>query len=108
MANILGHAVIGCGLAGALVVGAVAPSSAQGVYANPYYYSAPQGYAGYNGYAYSPGYVARSWDYPAGYDTSGMAHSYRVSAGGPTAPSVIPPSARRTAASARHALSLQI
>jgi hypothetical protein len=51
--------------------------SAQGVYANPYYYSAPQGYAGYNGYAYSPGYVARSWDYPAGYDTSGMAYSYR-------------------------------
>ena len=77
MANILGHAVIGCGLAGALVVGVVAPSSAQGVYANPYYYSAPQGYAGYNGYAYSPGYVARSWDYPAGYDTSGMAYSYR-------------------------------
>ena len=35
MANILRHAVIGCGLAGALVVGAVAPSSAQGVYANP-------------------------------------------------------------------------
>jgi len=77
MANILGHAVIGCGLAGALVVGAVAPSSAQGVYANPYYYSAPQGYAGYNGYAYSPGYVARSWDYPAGYDTGGMPYSYR-------------------------------
>jgi len=39
--------------------------------------SAPQGYAGYNGYAYSPGYVARSWGYPAGYDTSGMAYSYR-------------------------------
>ena len=39
--------------------------------------SAPQGYAGYNGYAYAPGYVARSWDYPAGYDTSGMAYSYR-------------------------------
>ena len=41
------------------------------------YYSAPQGYAGYNGYAYAPGYAARSWDYPAGYDTSGMPYSYR-------------------------------
>ncbi len=76
MANILRRAVIGCGLAGALVVAAVAPSFAQGVYANPYLYTAPQGYAGYSGYAYSPGY-ARSWDYPAGYDTSGMPYSYR-------------------------------
>ena len=77
MANILRHAVIGCGLAGALVVAAVVPSFAQGVYGNPYYYTAPQGYAGYNGYAYAPGYAARSWDYPAGYDTSGMPYSYR-------------------------------
>ena len=52
MANILRHAVIGCGLAGALGVAAVTPSFAQGVYANPYYYSAQQGYAGYNGYAF--------------------------------------------------------
>jgi hypothetical protein len=34
MANILRRAVIGCGLAGALVVAAVAPSFAQGVYGN--------------------------------------------------------------------------
>src|SRR5258708_33908472 len=77
MANILRDAVIGCGLAGTLVLGAVAPSFAQGVYVEPYFYTAPQGYAGYAGYAYAPGYASRSWDYPAGYDTSGMPHSYR-------------------------------
>ena len=82
MANILRDAVIGCGLAGTLVLGAVAPSFAQGVYAEPYFYAAPQGYAGYagyagySGYAYAPGYASR-WDYPAGYDTSGMPYSYR-------------------------------
>ena len=76
MAISLRNAMIGCGLAGSLVVAAVAPSLAQGVYGEPYY-SAPQGYAGYNGYAYAPGYAARSWDYPAGYDTSGMPYSYR-------------------------------
>ena len=77
MAISLRNAVIGCGLAVSLVLAAVAPSLAQGVYAEPYSYSAPQGYAGYNGYAYAPGYAARSWDYPAGYDTSGMPYSYR-------------------------------
>jgi len=105
MANILRRAVIGCGLAGALVVAAVAPAFAQGVYANPYYYTAPQGYAGYNGYAYSPG-VARSWDYPAGMTPAECRIRTGISDGGRTAPSVIPPCARRTAANARYALSL--
>ena len=41
MANIVRDAVIGCGLAGTLVLGAVAPSFAQGVYAEPYFYTAP-------------------------------------------------------------------
>jgi hypothetical protein len=77
MANILRNAVIGCGLAGTLMLAAAGPSLAQGVYADPYSYTAPQGYAGYSGYAYAPGYGARSWDYPAGYDTSGMPYSYR-------------------------------
>jgi hypothetical protein len=76
MANILRNAVIGCGLAGALVVAATGPSSAQSYYGGPYAYTAPQGYAGYSGYAYAPGYASR-WDYPAGYDTSGMPYSYR-------------------------------
>jgi hypothetical protein len=76
MANVLRNAVIGCALAGTLVLGAVAPSLAQVVYVDPYAYGAPQGYAGYSGYAYVPGYASR-WDYPAGYDTSGMPYSYR-------------------------------
>ena len=65
MANGLRNAVIGCALAGTLVLGAVAPSLAQVVYVDPYAYGAPQGYAGYSGYAYVPGYASR-WDYPAG------------------------------------------
>ena len=76
MANVLRNAVIGCALAGTLVLAAAAPSLAQGIYVDPYAYGAPQGYAGYSGYAYVPGYASR-WDYPAGYDTSGMAYSYR-------------------------------
>jgi hypothetical protein len=55
MANVLRNAVIGCALAGTLVLGAVAPSLAQVVYVDPYAYGAPQGYAGYSGYAYVPG-----------------------------------------------------
>jgi hypothetical protein len=80
MANVLRNAVIGCALAGTLVLAAAAPSLAQGVYVYPYAYGAPQGYsgyagyAGYSGYAYAPGYASR-WDYPAGYDTGGMAYS---------------------------------
>ncbi len=76
MANVLRNAVIGCALAGALGVAATAPSLAQSFYGGPYAYTAPQGYAGYSGYAYAPGYASR-WDYPAGYDTSGMPYSYR-------------------------------
>jgi hypothetical protein len=44
------------------------------------YYGGPYGaYAGpYGGYAYAPRYrVYRDWDYPVGYDSSGMAFSYR-------------------------------
>jgi hypothetical protein len=75
MANILRTTLIGCGLAGALALAAAVPSSAQVVMADPYY-APPQAYVGaYAGYAYAPGY--RSWDYPAGYDTGGMAYSYR-------------------------------
>jgi hypothetical protein len=60
-------------LAVTCVVGST-PSFARN--ADPYFYTAPQGYAGYapqgyagySGYAYAPGYGSRSWDYPADAD----------------------------------------
>jgi hypothetical protein len=80
MAQIIRKAAIACGLAGALAIGAAAPSLAQFVvvapggpysggpyYGGPYgYYAAPYGY--YRGY--------RHWNDPAGYDTGGMPYSY--------------------------------
>jgi hypothetical protein len=84
MTNMIGKAAAACGLAGALVIATAAPSLAQIVVTDPYYggYGGPRVYAGpYGDYAYSPGYRRgygyRSWDYPAGYDSSGMAYSYR-------------------------------
>jgi hypothetical protein len=80
MANMIGKAVAACGLAGALLITAAAPSLAQIVVTDPYY-GGPRVYAGpYGDYAYSPGYRGgyRSWDdYPAGYDSGGAAYSYR-------------------------------
>jgi hypothetical protein len=60
-----------------LTIATAAPSLAQ-VVIDPYY-AAPQIYVGpYGGYAYAPGYRGfRYWDGPAGYDTGGMAYSYR-------------------------------
>jgi hypothetical protein len=50
---------------------------AQAQYA--YYYGGPQVYAGpYGGYAYAPGYRGGyGYEPPNGYDSSGMAFSYR-------------------------------
>jgi hypothetical protein len=81
MTNMIGKAAAACGLAGALVVAAAAPSLAQIVVVDPYY-GGPQVYAGpYGAYAYSPGYRGgygyRAWDSPAGYDSGGAAYSYR-------------------------------
>jgi hypothetical protein len=78
MANMIGKAAAACGLAVALVVAAAAPTMAQIVAADSYY-GGPQVYTGpYGDYAYSGyGRGYRSWDYPAGYDSSGMAYSYR-------------------------------
>jgi hypothetical protein len=73
MANIIGKAAAACGVAGVLVM--AVPAQAQ--YA---YYGGPQGYAGpYGGYAYAPGYRGGYgyWEPPNGYDSSGMAFSYR-------------------------------
>ena len=77
MASFFRTAAIGCGLAATLALAAAVPSSAQ-VVVDPYY-GGPGVYVGpYSGYAYAPGYGGyRSWDYPAGYDTSGMPYSYR-------------------------------
>ena len=80
MASVLGRAVIGCGLAGALALAAATPSLAQVVVIGPGpYYGGPGVYVGpYSGYAYAPGYRGYSaWDYPAGYDTGGIPYSYR-------------------------------
>jgi hypothetical protein len=81
MANITLRAAAACGLVGMLAIGAAAPSPAQAVVVDPYHGGAqvyPSPYAGpYAGYAYAPGYGLRFWDGPAGYDTSGMAFSYR-------------------------------
>jgi hypothetical protein len=78
MANVLGRAVMGCGLVGALVVAAAAPSLAQVIVVGPPY-GGPGVYVGpYGAYAYAPGYRGYSaWDYPAGYDTGGVPYSYR-------------------------------
>jgi hypothetical protein len=69
---------IACGaFAGALLIGAPAPSLAQVVVVDPYYagpyYAGPYGYASpYGGYAYAPGYGGyRSWEYPIGEDSTG-------------------------------------
>ena len=76
MANIIGKAMLACGVAGALAVAAAAPSLAQVVVVDPYY-GGPQVYVGpYSGYAYAPRYRGYQ-DYPAGYDSGGMAYSYR-------------------------------
>jgi hypothetical protein len=74
MAQIIKKAAIACGLAGALAIGAAAPSLAQFVvvvpdgpyYGGPYgHYAGPYGYRGY-----------RHWNDPAGYDTGGAPYSY--------------------------------
>ena len=88
MANFIKTTAVACGLAGILIIAAAAPSSAQ-----VYYYGGPYGaYAGpYGGYAYAPRYrVYRDWDYPAGYDSSGMAFSYRDLGWQPGPPGVAP------------------
>jgi len=74
MANFIKTLAVACGLAGILTIAAAAPASAQMYYGGPY-----GAYAGpYGGYAYAPRYrVYRDWDYPVGYDSSGMAFSYR-------------------------------
>ena len=70
------------GLAGALAVGAAAPSLAQFVVVSPYgpHYGGAGGYyaSPFGGYAYAPGYYRgyRYWNDPAGYDTGGMPYSY--------------------------------
>lgn len=79
MANIMTRAAVAaCGLAGILAVTAVAPAMAQAVIVDPSY-RGPQAYVSpYGGYAYAPGYGGpRYWDGPAGYDSGGMAYSYR-------------------------------
>ena len=65
--SLIKHALIAGGLAGILAVAGAAPSSARIVRHGVY--------GPYGGYAYVPAY-RRSWDYPAGYDTSGMPYSY--------------------------------
>jgi len=76
--NIVVKAAAACGVVAAL--GVAVPAQAQ--YPYGYYgYGGPQVYVSpYGAYAYSPGYgggYARSWDYPAGYDSGGAAYSYR-------------------------------
>jgi hypothetical protein len=66
--NMTKFALIAGGLIAMLAVTAAEPSSARVVVKR---YGA---YGPYGGYAYVPGY--RRWDYPAGYDTSGMPYSY--------------------------------
>jgi hypothetical protein len=96
MANFLKRTAASCAIAGALAVGAAAPSLAQVVVVEPYgglyVYAAPYGYASpYSGYAYAPGYrYGRSWDYPAGYDSLGQSYSYRELGWQPGPPSGAP------------------
>ncbi len=78
MANIVTRALAAGGLAGMLVAAAATSSVAQAVFLDPYY-GGPRAYVSpYNAYAYGPGYgPSRYWDAPVGYDTGGMAYSYR-------------------------------
>jgi hypothetical protein len=73
MANIIGKAAAACAVAGVLAVAAAAPALAQ-IYGGPQVYVGP-----YGGYAYAPGYRGGYgyWEPPNGYDSSGMAFSYR-------------------------------
>jgi hypothetical protein len=77
MTNIMTRTAAAFGLAGMLTIATAAPLLAQ-VVVDPYY-AGPQIHVGpYGGYAYAPGYGGfRYWDGPAGYDTGGMAYSYR-------------------------------
>ena len=77
MANVLRNAVIGCALAGTLVLGGGCAFAWPRASMSTRMPTAPRrAMPAYSGYAYAPGYASR-WDYPAGYDTSGMAYSYR-------------------------------
>ena len=95
MANVLRNAVIGCALAGTLVLGAVAPSLAQVVYVDPYGYGAPQATPMFR--ATPPAGTIRRAMTPAECPTRTGICGDRD----PTVPAAIRPCARRTAARTR-------
>jgi hypothetical protein len=75
--NILSKAAAVCGLAGTLALIAAPPAAAQIIiepYGGPYAAVVPAP-GPYYGYGYRYGY-SRYWDYPAGYDSSGMPYSH--------------------------------
>ena len=79
MAHFIRNMTVACGIAGALAIGAAAPSLAQVVVVEPHYAYGPGVYVSpyaYGAYAYSPGYRGY-WGPPIEYDSSGMAYSTR-------------------------------
>jgi hypothetical protein len=88
MATIIGKAVAACGFVAALAAAAPAAAQYYGYYGGPQVYVSP-----YGAYAYAPGYRYgyRTWeDYPAGYDSGGMAYSYRELGWQPGPPGAAP------------------
>jgi hypothetical protein len=88
MATIIGKAVAACGFVAVLAAAAPAAAQYYGYYGGPQVYVSP-----YGAYAYAPGYRYgyRTWeDYPAGYDSGGMAYSYRELGWQPGPPGAAP------------------
>ena len=93
MINHLKTAISICAVAGTLALAVAVPVSAQVVVIEPYAVAPPAyRYASpYDGFAYAPAYgLRRSWEYPAGYDSTGSSYSYRELGWQPGPPSGAP------------------